>query len=53
MKLSYSGVILGLIHESQCQIQRLGAHIDSQQEVVAGLVVGADEDRGQGGDLAL
>ena len=32
----------------------LGAHIDSQQEVVAGLIYcRADEDRGQGGDLAL
>ena len=32
----------------------LGAHVDSQQEVIAGLIYcRADDDKGQGGDLAL
>ena len=31
-----------------------GAHVDSQQEVIAGLIYcRADDDKGQGGDLAL
>ena len=55
VKLSYSrGDIRVNTRVTMPNTTALGAHIDSQQEVVAGLIYcRADEDRGQGGDLAL